>query len=174
MHPDIGINPGYAAVPTVNGASFTVTSDCKLEWDLTGYSPSNSPKFAVSMLIRNSLGAEDSLDFIVEVSALAVAPLECPPVGAVSFTAQDGDSIHADFLVGGGAPGSVVSDVTTQLAGPPGATLMSNFPGTNPLPEEFHFHFVVPGGSSGTLQWVLQFQLGSQFCSQGVSILVGF
>ena len=172
------MNPGagdwvYASIPeTPGGVPLGVTTDCKLEWDLTGYTPGDTPKYAISMLIQNPLGVVVPLDFIVEISSVPSAPLTCDAVGDVAFTAQIGAVIHADFLVAGGPSGAVVGDVTTVLAGPSGATLMSKFPSTNPLPEEFHFHFVVPTDSSGILQWVLQFKLGAQICSQGVSVMV--
>lgn len=174
MNPMVG-NGDYAPIPQApTGALFSVTSDCKLEWDLTGYVPPNNPKYAVSMLIQTPAGVVVPLDFIVEISDSASAPLTCGAVGSTSFTAQSGTVVQANFEVGGGPPGAEVGDVTTQLAEPSGATLQANSPPGTPLPDDgFNFIFLVPNPAPpGTYQFVLQFQLGGQFCSQGVSVRI--
>ena len=60
---------GFANLPTASGQVLVVTSDCKLEWDLTNHnSDSQFDKYAVSLVIKVAVKSfVQSLDFIAEL-----------------------------------------------------------------------------------------------------------
>ena len=162
-NPAGGHNSQFAALPATTVApstSLTVTSDCRLQWDLTQYDPANDPKYAVSMLVEVAAkGVVLGLDFIIELVEPPF-PLTCGITSTLLPAYAPGDDLTATFQVDDGAGPGTVGDVVLHTTGlPGGATVGPSDQSSDSLPGTWTMFYSIPEGASDfqtTLQWTLR------------------
>ena len=169
----------FATVPGP-GTSLSVTSDCKLQWDLSGYNPTTPYKWAVTIAITNAKGVRQILDFVVELGSGATQ-VTCPELGHNhGFVAMVGDHVHAEFTIDvSGAINPTVGGITTQTVGLPASAeihspLDNGGSSGDSLPGIWAFHWTVPVGTAvGTyvtnIQWLYP---GAGTCLQTIQVIV--
>lgn len=162
------------SVPNAGGSLLRVTSDCKLEWDLTSYAiqNTNSDKFAVLFEIENEKGVILPVDVVIEVTASTTVHLTCPPLTQTQFAGKEGDTLSATFELDG--PGTV-GDISATVIGDQSATLTTATTDTSAAVVDipYDFSYQIPAGTpDGPLQFTLVWNNGFQSCAQGVTINV--
>ena len=177
-HPSPANYKGYAPVPQANGETLSVTSDCRLQWNLAGYNPTSPFKWAVSLVITNSKGVTQSLDFVVELGA-GNSQVTCADIEHNhGFTASAGGHVHADYAIAvTGASDATVGDIGVQTIGLPQSAMIKsplNNGGlsTDSLPAIWSFHWIVPDGTplgpyAVNIQWLYP---GAGTCLQSIQV----
>ena len=150
---------GFAVLPTEGGNGLIVTSDCKLQWDLTSYNPSRQfNKYAVSIVVKVAAKTfAQSLDFIIELVEGTQLPCAISPGYSVNMNAYPGQTKEVFFRIEGGTGGTV----SLKTMGLPSEA----FEYTKMMDTTSLYHHPVPNAPLGLLsQSILQWNQGALRC----------
>ena len=160
---------GTSIAQPAQASGFQVTNDCKLVWDLTGFTLMEN--LAVPMLI-STLGGVTPVDFTIGV--VSGPGTTCPPNDPLSYSVARGASVTVDFTVDQDSvapmPHPLVQEGTVNVLGP-GAVTTTASP-TESLPQIYTYAFDLPANTAigAEEKVVITWNFLGKYCSQTVSI----